>query len=698
LNKIFYPNSVAVIGVSERPGNQAAKIIGNLLEFGYEGDIYAVGRRPGKVHGIPILASVEMLPDGIDLAALLTPAALVPDLLDACGAKGIRWAVVESGGFTEFSEVGQELQQRICAVAEHWGIRFVGPNCMSVINMENGLCLFFAPLKHSLVKRGPVSVLAQSGGVSITYLHLFSEAGLGVNKVVSMGNKADLDEADYLEFLLRDPGTEIICLYLESIEEGRRLVELAASSSKPIIVHKANTGQASAGIAFSHSAALANDDRVVSAALEQAGVVRATSFSDAVTLAQGFALPPVRGNNLVVLSRSGGHAVIAADAAQNHGFRLMPIPDPFLERVRGMFTADVISASNPLDLGAIFDFDLYGQIVEECLRIVEPDALLLVHNYLAGAEESKARQLAARLHGLSQELSKPVGFYVFSQREEVEALRLLTPQPIFTEIEATVRALAASRDWHARRPAIRGIPTSVQPRPPAVDGLLSQGGVLTTDQALSLCASLNIPTADWAIASTCEEALEAAKRIGYPVALKAIAADISHKSDIGGVVLGVATPDALHREFDALVARANEHVSHDRARVLVQRMLSGGREVLLGGKRDPSFGPIVIFGLGGVYVEVFQDVTFRLAPLTREVAEGMISQVRASQLLYGVRGEQGVDIEAIVEALLALSRLLIACPEVTEIDINPLLAFPEGVAAVDARIVAGPPARPYNAT
>ncbi len=696
MNKIFYPDSIAVIGVSERPNNLAANIIGNLLEFCYGGDIYAVGLRSGKVHDIPILTSVESLPDGVDLAVILTPAATVPSLLEACGKKGIRHAVIESGGFAEFSETGRELEEQVCAVARRWGIRFVGPNCISVVNMENGLCLPFVHLERRAAKRGTVSVLAQSGGVSITYLHLLSEAGLGVNKVVSMGNKASLDEVDYLNFLLDDPGTEVICLYLESIEKGRRLMELAASSPKPIIAQKANMSQSSARIAFSHTAALASDDRIVSAALRQVGIAHARSFQDGVALAQGFALPPVRGNDLVIISRSGGHAVVAADVADAYGFRLPPIPDNFLDRVRGLFRADVIAPTNPIDVGVIFNFDLYGEIVEECLRTLNPDALLLVHTYSHSSEGKMSCRLARRVEQLVRQTGKPIAFCPFAQESEVVALEREVELPTFVTIEAAVQALAASRDWYARPARLLSLPPAPANRPHEVERLLcpepveglAYDGILMTDAALGLCAAFGIPVAKWAAIESVDEALVAAGAMGYPVALKVLSTDLPHKSDVGGVVLDVGSPEALQAEFYALTARMGECVPEVRVEgVLVQRMLSGGREVILGGQRDPSFGPVVMFGLGGVYVEVFEDVAFRLAPLTREDAEGMVSEVRGSCLLRGVRGEPPVDVEAVIEALLALSRLLIECPEVVEVDVNPMLVFERSVAAVDARVV-----------
>jgi acetyltransferase len=690
VDKIFYPDSVAVIGVSERPDNLAAGIIGNLLAFDYQGDIHAVGLRAGEVHGIPILASVEALPDDVDLAVILTPAVTVPDLLAACGRKGIRWAVIESGGFAEFSERGRDLEEEISAVAHRWGIRFVGPNCISVINMENGLCLPFTRLQAEAAKLGPVSVLAQSGGVSITYLILFSDRGLGANKVVSMGNKGDLDEVDYLTYLLEDPGTEIICLYLESIEQGRPLLELVTSSPKPVIVQKANRGAASAQIALSHTAALANDERVVDAALRQAGVARAATFDEAVALAQGFSLPPVSGDDLLIVSRSGGHAVVAADVAEAQGFQLMSVPDDFLNEVRRFFRADVIAPTNPLDLGTIFDFDLYSRIVERSLHTLDPHALLLVHTYSSGPEAEASRRLVRRLGKLSRELQKPHAFCAFAQRNEVEALKAEASLPIFTEIEAAVRALAASRDRYAYPSRLLPLPSpyEAEERPDKVEALLASDGVLTTDVALDLCAAYDIPTAEWVVVEDVESALFAASAIGYPVALKGLSAEVSHKFDVGLVKLGVGSAAELQSAFADLLAAMRKHgPDSSPRRIMVQQMLCGGHEVILGGERDPSFGPVVMFGLGGIHVEILEDVAFRLAPLAREAAEGMIDGLHGSRLLHGVRGQPPADLDAVADALLSLSRLLVACPEIVEIDVNPLLVFEEGAAAVDARAV-----------
>ncbi|MGD1994852.1 MAG: acetate--CoA ligase family protein [Anaerolineae bacterium] len=681
VKRIFTPQSIVIIGVSERPDNLGRNILANLRAFGYQGDLYAVGRRPGQVHGVPIVSTLDEVPDGVDLAVILVPAALVPDLVAVCGRKGIQRLVIESGGFSEFSPAGRKLEEKVIEIARQWDIRFVGPNCISVINLEAGVCLPFASVTPEPVRLGGASVVAQSGGVSITYLDRFSAAGVGVNKVVSIGNKADLDEANYLTYLLDDPGTEMICLYLESIGDGRELMRLARAGDKPIIVHKTNRGQISQRIALSHTAALADDDRIVTGALRQAGMLRAETFRDAVAIGQGLALPPVRGNRLMVISRSGGHAVAAADAAERFGFDLPPLGTALAERVRTLFRADVIALTNPLDLGVIFDFELYAEITEECLRTLEPDAVLLINTYSYN-ERDVSRRMAQRVERIVKELRRPVALCIYAQGDEARSVQEQVDFPVFTEIDEAVRGLAASRDWH-RRKARRASVTPLRSGPAAKAPSESlPAGRLTTDQALALCRRHGVPVADGETVDSVEGAARAADHLGYPVAVKLLSTKVVHKSDSGGVALDLKDAAAVRQSAEEMLSR-----EIDPARVLVQRMVVGGVEVILGGKQDPSFGPVVMFGLGGVYVEVFDDVTFRIAPLSRFDAEEMIDEVRGRQLLDGLRGTPPADREALVEALLAVSRLMTDNPRLVEFDINPLLVLEQGAVAVDARAV-----------
>ncbi len=690
MQRIFYPHSIVVIGVSDKPDNLAKNILGNLKEFGFQGPIFAVGRQAGEVHGVAIVDSLEKVPDGLDLAVILTPAAMVPGLLETCGKKGILRAVIESGGFGEFSAEGKALEEELVQIAARYGMRFVGPNCISVLNLETGAVLPFPPLSRADVRLGPASVAGQSGGVTITYLLRLCAAGVGANKGVSIGNKVDLNENDYLDYLVGDPRTGIILLYLESISDGRRLYEAARVSPKPIIVHKANRGEASRSVAFSHTAALANDDRIVSAAFRQAGILRADGFREAVAMAQGLTLPPVGGRDLIIISRSGGHAVVAADAAERMGFRMGVLPDSFAAGVRALFSADVIAPTNPLDLGAIFDFDLYAQIVERCLESLSPDAVLLINTY-GDNEAEGAHRLARRVETISQETGIPVAFCVFSHGDDREDLQKELRLPIFNEIEDAVTALAASRQWSAHRSARRPAAPAARGRLPAA-ALPPQAATLTADQALNLIKSQGIPVAAWAAVETPAAAAESARRIGLPVALKVLAEEISHKTDVGGVRLGLEQAEAVQREAEQMLARLQESVPKvARPRLLVQHMAAPGVEVIVGGKRDPTFGPVVMFGLGGVQVEMFDDVAFRVAPIDRAEAEAMIREVRGSGLLAGVRGQPAVDRGALADALVVFSKMLVDSPRIVEVEINPLIVGEGGVLAVDARAQIGPP-------
>jgi len=683
MEHIFYPRSLVVIGVSERPENLARIIIANLQTFGYKGQIYTVGKTKGMVQGIPIESSLDQIPNGLDLAVILTPAATVPELMESCGRKGIHNVVVETGGFSEFSETGRKLEEQLVEIAHRWDMHLVGPNCISVVNHEIGLCLPFVPISPTTARLGPASVVSQSGGVSVTYMDLLCNAAVGVDKAISIGNKTDLNETDYLNYLLQDPGTQIICLYLESISDGRELMRLARSSAKPIIVHKANRGQASERVAFSHTAALANDDRIVSAAFRQAGIFRSENFRESISMAQGFSLPPVRGNNLVIISRSGGHAVIAADAAEKYGFRLTPLPTEFIDRARSLLRTDVITLANPIDLGVIFDFDLYARIVEECLRILTPDAVLLINTFSL-AEAERAHKLAKRVEEIVKESSRPIAFCVYSQGDAKQMTQHYTNLPIFAEIEDALQGLAASRDWDFQQKRAYETPSDITIASPRREAtrFFSESGVLTADQALSLCQQYNIRIARFGVANSPDEAVAAAERVGYPVALKLLASEYAHKTDVGGVALGLADAATIRREAEAMLGRFTRP-----AKLMVQQMVGGGLEMILGGKRDHSFGPVAMMGLGGIFAEAFDDVTFRVVPLSRTDAQEMVNEVRAKRLLEGFRGKPPLDREALIKAVTSISDMLAEIPTIAEIDVNPLVVLEKGAVALDARIL-----------
>jgi acetyltransferase len=686
MDQLFNPKSVAVIGVSENPDNLARIIVENLFEFQFNGEIFLIGKKEGILFGRGICTSMEDLREGIDVAVILTPAQTVPGILESCGRKKIHWAIIESGGFSEYSEEGAKLEKEVLRIAQKWGIRIVGPNGIGIINIENGFVVAFPPLNRKAVRKGKVSLLVQSGGVSLTYLNLLSSASVGISKIVSMGNKLDLNEIDYLKYFIRDPQTEIIGIYLESIRRGRELLEIARSTSKPIILHKANIGEASREIAKLHTAALANDDKIVDTALKQADIVRAKDFRSFINAVKVFSLPPMKGNDLVILSRSGGIAIVAADSAERYGFQLFPLKKSFQNRIHSYFRAKVIQPTNPLDLGDLFDFDLYTKILEQVLKIKAVDGMIFQHAAV-GEEMQPSRKLIHAAKELSLHYQKPVAFCYLTEEEELAYIKRAFDYPIFIEPEDALSALAISREHYRKRKISREKPPVYSVDRIHVKRLLQKSKKekrgLLLPEAFEVLHAYGIPVADYQVAHQKEDLKKALKKIKGPVALKIVSPEISHKSDVGGVVLNIRDLSEAERVYSQM----NKLVKRGFSGVLVQKMISDGKEVILGAKRDPSFGPVILFGMGGIYVEVLRESSLRLAPINRSEAEEMISELKAASILKGIRGERPLDMETLVENLLRLSQLMMDFPKIEGIDINPIKALEKGTVAVDTRIL-----------
>ena len=695
MREFFYPLSVAVIGVSAKPTNLARNIVGNLVEYGFDGIVYAVGPSGGMIETRRIYRSVGDIPDHVDLAVILTPANTVPGILDECGQKGIQWVIVETAGFSEYGEEGRHLESEMIRVAEKHSIRFVGPNCVGAINMENGFCVPF-PRLSKFIKQGDVSIITQSGGVGMSALNLMANEGLGLNKFLSVGNMLNVDAEDVLEYMITDEGTNLIFLYLESIRDGRRLMDIARRSPKPILAFKANIGKLGQDIALSHTASLTSDDKVVEAAFHQSGIIRvrdATSFGNSLKILE---LPPMKGKNLAIISRSGGHAVMAADACELSGFELANLPDSFLREIEKHFRASVIKLTNPLDLGDLFDLDVYAQIIEETLKLESVDGVVFLHTSLSGAENRRSRELLGHIMEMVARYDKPVAYYISTDTQEVSDLKQTYNFPIFTRVVETIRALETSFQHHDESQRVRSgedaDPLKVDR--PAVKSLVQRvkatGRDFLLSEALEVLEHYGIPTVSSVVGMTVEEVQKAAQEMGYPVAIKIVAEQVSHKSDVGGVQLNLRNGPALAAAFEDMMRRIQKaYPAVQVDGVMVQPMVTGGRELILGGRQDPQFGPVVLVGLGGIFVEIFEEVVVRVAPISHSEALEMIESLRGVQILKGARGHKPVDIQAAVEALLRLSQLVMDFPEIKELDINPLRVLQEGggVRALDARII-----------
>jgi len=388
MKRFFYPERVAIIGVSGTPTNLGRLIIQNLIEFGFEGSYYAVGMKSGSVFGKPIYPSVLDVPDELDLAMILVRAEQVPLVAEECGRKGIKRLVISTAGFSEYRREKKGLENQLLEICERYGIRFIGPNCMAVVNMENGLCLPFVLSRKADWQKGPVGIVAQSGNWAMQSSQYLSYAKIGVNKVASIGNKLNVDEVDLLEYYLEDPQTEIICLYLEGLSRARKLFELACSANKPLIIHKSNISSLSHGIAQSHTSSLASDEKVVNSAFKQAGIIHVGSLEEMLDCVKVLLLPPLRGNRLVSISTTGGQSVIIADECQQNGFTLPPLPQTFYDWLQSNGRAKIITLTNPLDLGDIYDINVFIQAIEKLQGLSKIDGIFYNLSYSIGWEKS----------------------------------------------------------------------------------------------------------------------------------------------------------------------------------------------------------------------------------------------------------------------------------------------------------------------
>ena len=679
MQQLFYPRSLVVVGVSDSPSNLARHIVENLDSARFEGTVYCVGRRAGRLNHRPIFDSIEAVEAVPDLAVLLVPSETIHDTLDACGRKGIRYAVIETGGFSEFDEGKEGLEQKILEIAKRWDITFMGPNCVGVINTANGLVLPFFPVEPPDLVKGSISFISQSGGLVHDFLKRCRHEKLRCGKLLSIGNKLMLDENDFLEFLINDPATSSIGIYLESVAEGRRLMKAARSSEKPIIALKGNRSPGSRQIAKFHTAALAGDERVLDAALEQCGIHRVDSLAEMVELLKIFTLPLLKGRNILLISRSGGQAVLLADAAHAHGFSLAQLPPALADFVSQNVKAGVIRPTNPVDLGDVFDIQSYDKMIEMSLNDEGVDGIVVFH-YFPDEERLLTDVLIQSAATLSRRYQKPVVFCLLPGKREQLTFDAGEYFPIFEDADAALNALSSSlRHFEGLRK--RAVPHPRLNHISQKTNGTTAPKLMAADETFTLLKASGLSVADYAIVSGLEEALEAAAGIGYPVALKIASPAILHKTEKAGVRLDVRDAASLERAFREM--KADQY--------LIQRMVHGC-EIILGAKQDPQFGPVVLFGMGGVFVELFDDVAVRVAPLDERMALEMMHEIKGSTLLNGYRGSPALDKRALSEALLSVSNLLIEHPDIVNVDINPLVVLEEGNGAVlvDAKIERSP--------
>lgn len=696
LDPIFSPRTVAVIGASRRRDSLGFSLLHNLVTNEFSGAIFPVNPNAEAIHSLKCYPSVGAIPDPVDLAVVMVPRDRVQAAVEECIAKGVRGLIVITAGFSETGEEGAALERRLRETVRAAGIRMIGPNCMGVINADPEIRLdaTFAPTP---ARRGPIGFVSQSGALGVAILNVAQDLGIGLTQFVSMGNKADVSGNDLLEHWEDDPETRVIAMYLESFGNPRRFTEIAkrVTRKKPILVVKSGRTAEGARAASSHTGAIAGTDVTVSAFLDQCGVLRANTIEELFDVARALASCPFpNGSRTAVVTNAGGPGIMATDACVNLGLPMADLSDGTRTALRAFLPREA-SVANPVDMIASATAEHYAKTLAAVLDDPGVDMAMVIN---VTPILTNPIDILEAIGAVARERTKPVIAVMMATEEfydRVKTARDLPPVYHFPEPAARVLFLLARYAAWRRRPADLTADLASpefdtdDPEVARILDAVPDGAYLDPAAAFRVLDLYGIPLAKWRLAGSREEALAAAGEIGYPVVLKAVAPDLVHKSDVGAVRIDLRD--------EAELARAAEDMEHRLSpeAFLVQEMARGGHEVIFGITTDPRFGPLLMFGLGGKYVEVFQDVRFAITPLDAEEAQEVVRGIRGFKLLQGVRGEPGADLDLLSEILLRLAQLAQRHPRIRELDLNPFLAGPDrtSAVAVDARIRVGDPSQ-----
>jgi acetyltransferase len=695
MKELFKPKNVVVIGASREPGKVGHAVLRNIIESGFKGEVYPVNPRADKVLGLNAYKSVLEVPGDIDLAVIVIPAQAVLDVMEECGRKGVKYAVVISAGFKEIGGEGIEREGKLIEIARKYGVRVVGPNCLGIIDLHTPLNASFASIPET---KGGIAFISQSGALLSAILDWAPKAGIGFSKIVSLGNKADLNEVDFLTYLGEDPETKVILLYLESIADGRRFIEVGSTVTrkKPVILLKGGITEAGAKAALSHTGSMAGGITALKAALRKAGIIQVSSVSELFDMAIAFNSQPIpAGSRVGIVTNAGGAGVVISDLLVSRGLKLAEPSRYTVDYLRSVLPP-VASVYNPVDVIGDAKADRYGVAIEALLRDPNIDSLLVILTPQVVTEPEETAKVIVELS--RRYPSKPI-LAIFMGGGKVEkATRILIENniPVYDMPERAVTAVLGLSNYREFRELltkaleyVEVFDVDKEKALEIIEEVRRQGRrVLLEHEAKEIVRSYGIPVVPTKLAVSEDRAVEIARKLGYPVVVKISSPDIIHKSDIGGVITNLKSDDEVAEAFRTVISNARRYVpTASIYGATVQKMVPKGREVIIGATKDPVFGHLIMFGLGGIYIELFKDVSFRLAPLSIYEAKEMITETKAYTLLRGFRGEPPADINSIVNILLRVSKLVTDIPQIVEIDINPLFVYEIGAIAVDARII-----------
>lgn len=710
---LFNPTSIALIGASHTPGKLGHSILSNLRRLGYQGDLYPINpSAEGTILGLPVFGDIKSLPEVPDLVLIAIPAEYVNKEVEACAKKGVKNLVIISAGFKEVGGAGLKREEDLQKLILKHKLNLIGPNCLGIINTAIKMNASFA---EGMPKKGNVSLISQSGAMAVAIIDWAYQSGLGFAKIVSMGNKAGLNENDLLEYLGDDPATEVILMYLESIDDGQKFMEIAkkVSLKKPIIAIKSGTSSAGEHAISSHTGALAGSDSAVAAAFLQCGIIRAESVEDLFDYARMFVnknLP--MGPRVAIVTNAGGPGIMATDAVARSQLQLATLSPKTQTELKKKLPVTA-ALGNPVDVIGDATPERYQHALEVLFKDKEVDALVVV---LTPQIMTEVKKIAKLLITLSKKYpAKTVAAAFMGGKNIYQADQLFRKFhfPNFSYPERAVRALSRVYwygQWKKQNHEVRITNNESSSDPELAEGRIKkqevaaadykkvkgifskkrkQGAKLGDAEVATILQAYGIDQPQSCLVKTEKSAVTCAENIGYPIVMKISSSDILHKTEVGGVRIDIHNSKQAKEAYNAILKNAKKKAPKAKIDgVLVMPMLSMGREVIVGAKVDPNFGHLVMFGLGGIYVEILKDVTFSVAPVSLPEARQMIQNIRTVALLTGARGEKSVDIEYLAEVIVRVSRLVTDYPQIREFEINPLIMNPDlGAVAVDARCI-----------
>jgi len=697
LESFFNPQSVAIVGASRRKSKVGYEILANMIEAGYPGRIFPINPKADTIEGLKCFPDLESIGDTPDLVIIIVPAKIVPSVMQQCAKVGVKAVIIITAAFREVGKEGRALEEQVIQIAKQAGIRVIGPNCLGLIVPANNLNASFG---GDLPAAGAIAYLSQSGALLAAILDMANASDIGFSKLVSIGNKADVDELDLIEAIAADDETKVIAGYLESISDGNAFVRLAEQVShiKPILLMKSGGTQAGAKAASSHTGSLAGSETAYESAFERSGIIRCDSIKQQFDYAQAFANQPLpAGPRVAVVTNAGGPGIMAADAVERKGLTFAKLDADTVSKLTSRLPP-AANLHNPVDVLGDALADRYEFALDVVLDDPDVDVVLVLLTPQAMTESAATAEAIVKVS--RRKPTKPVLACFLGAAKVAEGVKVLrlggvpqydSPESAVATIDAMVRYVG----WLSKpKRVVKLFPVNRRKVENIVERHLRQGILeIGETESKEILEAYGFVTPKGSIATTADQAANIAQQLGYPVVLKIWSPDILHKSDVGGVNIGLNSEQQVRDAFDLMIYRIPKKLPDAHILgVLVQEMCRKGKEVILGMNRDPRFGPLMMFGMGGVMVEVLKDVSFYLAPLTAQEAKQMLINTKTYRILQGVRGDVGVDIGRIAEGLQRLSQLVTEFPQIKEMDINPYVIGPEGTTpiAVDARITLEP--------